>query len=527
MKKITLFVITIILLIVISHTNAVSQTGYERCDYDRYQTEKLSEDNETYIKYNALLDSICNALNSQNLSSALNFMGQAVNLQPNRVFINEEYEGLKYMLENLRNDSTIKDNQNIVANVSENESNNALNKETETIEETKVKEEIKNDSNSSTSTKEDNKSKKEDKKTKNKKEEQKNVAKDDTKKSNKEQNNNIENNVVTNESSEKKIAENTTNSESSNLSETEKQENTTKKRKGKEKKQEENTVRNENISEQPATKVENNSSEETPTVADDNNKVKQETIVDSTSEKENNYSYNQTANTSEIKSEEPVNLEKNSTSETTINQNQTNETNKLEEPTIEQKDEVTPIPNQNLSEEVIKTDDIKSFSAAELENFKIKGMQKILQLEGFIKQIADKHTDEFTTTQVIESTTRLFENPDDRIVEVSTTKSPDKIRKKLKNYLNSLHLLNYDNVVIEWAEVNYASDFIPAPDGTYRATIVFSQIFEGYKDNIPVYRDRTTKRTEIILKKYNKEISGSSVEEWDVFLGDISVEHTE
>ena len=98
---------------------------------------------------------------------------------------------------------------------------------------------------------------------------------------------------------------------------------------------------------------------------------------------------------------------------------------------------------------------------------------------------------------------------------------------KIRQYLQRVRNLNYDDITIEWADLQYASDFTKGPDGNYYAYVVFSQRFTGSKDNQIVYQDVTTKRTQIILKIYEKAVQGEITENWDVFLGDISVVQTD
>ena len=168
----------------------------------------------------------------------------------------------------------------------------------------------------------------------------------------------------------------------------------------------------------------------------------------------------------------------------------------------------------------------KSFTEEELKEFQGKGLQKVTQLEGFLKQIGSKTTNSGLAQDAIDNAIQLFDS-EDRTVQVSSVKTPDKPRYKVRKYLDKLRLLNYDNVDIEWAELQYTSDFFKGKDENYHAYVVFRQRFTATKDNQIAYSDITTKKTEIILKRYQKAIEGVDTENWDVFLGDISVEQTE
>ena len=88
-------------------------------------------------------------------------------------------------------------------------------------------------------------------------------------------------------------------------------------------------------------------------------------------------------------------------------------------------------------------------------------------------------------------------------------------------------MLPYDKILIEWADLQYTSDFRKGVDGNYYGYIIFRQRFVAEKDNQVVYEDLTTKKAEVTLKSYNKNIEGQAIENWDVFLGDIRVQQTE
>lgn len=167
-----------------------------------------------------------------------------------------------------------------------------------------------------------------------------------------------------------------------------------------------------------------------------------------------------------------------------------------------------------------------NFTKEEMVEFREKGTQKIKQLEEYLILIGNKTTSLTQSSQAIENAIKLFDK-ETRTVEVSSVKNAEKLKRKIREYLNKLRMLQYDDVSIEWADLQYASDFKKGPDGNYYAYVVFSQRFSGMKDNQIVYQDVTTKRTEIILKAYDKYIEGEMTQNWDVFLGDISVLQTE
>ena len=179
----------------------------------------------------------------------------------------------------------------------------------------------------------------------------------------------------------------------------------------------------------------------------------------------------------------------------------------------------------NLDEDSKKIDK-GAFTKEELGDFQIKGMQKIEALEGYIQDIANKNKDQSVVDIATENAVQLFDS-EDRTVEVSAVSNEEKVRHKVRKYFQRLRMLPYDNVTIEWAELRYTSDFILGTDGNYYGYVVFRQLFTSTLDNVSAYEDLTTKKTLVILKKYTKYVEGKAEQNWDVFLGDISVQQTE
>lgn len=168
----------------------------------------------------------------------------------------------------------------------------------------------------------------------------------------------------------------------------------------------------------------------------------------------------------------------------------------------------------------------KSFTEEELGEFHNKGQQKVLELEGHIKQIGSKSTDLSTAMEATENAIILFDT-ENHTVQVSSINKPDKNKFKIRKYLERLRLLpHYNEVEIEWANFQYASEFRKGPDGNYYGYITFRQRFTARTDVKVQYEDYTDKKIEVILKRYAKSVEGAPVENWEVFLGDISVMQT-
>ena len=178
------------------------------------------------------------------------------------------------------------------------------------------------------------------------------------------------------------------------------------------------------------------------------------------------------------------------------------------------------------SNEIPKEKENSEFSEAMLEDFHLKGKQKVRDLEGFIISIANKSTSSSVAMQAIENAIILFDS-EERTVQVSSINKTVKPKYKIRTYFQRLRNLNYDNVSIEWAEFQYASDFKKARDGTWRGSITFTQRFTSTRDNQISYTDETTKKIEVVLKYYGKEYQGETIDNWDVLLGDISVVQTD
>ncbi len=168
----------------------------------------------------------------------------------------------------------------------------------------------------------------------------------------------------------------------------------------------------------------------------------------------------------------------------------------------------------------------KEFSQTELNEFQIKGLQKVKKLTEYFNLISQKRTSESQISLLIESAQDLF-NGDEHTVQVSSINRMEKPKIPIRTYLNRLRMLNYEKVEITGAAFSYVSKFRQGPDGKYYGIARFRQQFTGYRDGIPVYSDITTKTVAIVLKTYKKAIDGESIEQWDVFLGDISVQQTE
>jgi hypothetical protein len=158
-----------------------------------------------------------------------------------------------------------------------------------------------------------------------------------------------------------------------------------------------------------------------------------------------------------------------------------------------------------------------------VEEFKAKALQKAQDFGLYIKIVADKNSDWQEANDAINNACKLFINENAQ-VEVSSLGRQEKSRFKIRDYLNRIKLLQYDNIEVEWLDVHYVSHLRAAPDGNYYGIISISQKFSGKKDGKVFYRDQTIKHIEVVLKQVSS-LKDSSVY-WDVFLSDIGVKVT-
>lgn len=191
----------------------------------------------------------------------------------------------------------------------------------------------------------------------------------------------------------------------------------------------------------------------------------------------------------------------------------------------------TPEPASNTASHSTETASLKnerttsnkSFTEEELGAFQSKGLMKVKKLMDYLEVIAQKSTPQTTANSTIESAIGLFDS-ENRVVGVTSTSRPGGREYPVRTYLTRLRMMNYEKVVIEAAAFTYVRSFVQGPDGNYYGIARFRQSFTGYRENKPLYSDVTTKTVAVVLKPYQKAIEGESIELWDVFLGDISVQ---
>ena len=151
-------------------------------------------------------------------------------------------------------------------------------------------------------------------------------------------------------------------------------------------------------------------------------------------------------------------------------------------------------------------------------------MEKVRDLSKYISVIGNKETAFSEAQRVIERAAELF--ADDSEIGVSSLSSPEIKYYEVREYFRRLMALNYDRVTISWYDIHYISDLERQPDGRYVGVITIYQRFDGSSEDGMNYKDTTKKDITIYVEKKQTQISGRTIEFWDVILGDIRVTET-
>ena len=187
-------------------------------------------------------------------------------------------------------------------------------------------------------------------------------------------------------------------------------------------------------------------------------------------------------------------------------------------------DQMGNLKNQAREMKLIKVQEGDADLPFDKNLFERKILQKVDDLGRYIRIIADKQTPLDEANRTINLATGLFLD-EDRLIEVSVPTKPSEIYK-IRQYLNKLKLLRYQDVRISWYNVSFVSKMRLGPDGRYYATVSFDQKFEGFQEGKMVYSDKIRKNIEVIIDKYKKMVDGVEQEGWEVYLSDIGVKRS-
>jgi hypothetical protein len=151
-------------------------------------------------------------------------------------------------------------------------------------------------------------------------------------------------------------------------------------------------------------------------------------------------------------------------------------------------------------------------------------LEKVRDLSKYISIIGDKETPFAEASRVMDRAEELFMEGSE--MGVSSLSSTDIKYYPVRTYFERLMRLNYDQVDIEWFNIEYVSDLEKQPDGTYVGVITIYQRFTGTGKEGLKYQDTTKKDITVYVKRKQTQISGRLIGFWDVLLGDIRVKET-
>lgn len=151
-------------------------------------------------------------------------------------------------------------------------------------------------------------------------------------------------------------------------------------------------------------------------------------------------------------------------------------------------------------------------------------LEKVKDLSKYISIIGNKATPYSEATRVMDRAEELFAEGSE--MGVSSLNHKEINYYKVRQYFERLMALNYDRVKIQWYDIHYISDLERQPDGRYVGVITIYQRFEGESDDGLKYKDTTKKDITIYVERKKTQISGRTIEFWDVLLGDIRVTET-
>jgi len=152
-------------------------------------------------------------------------------------------------------------------------------------------------------------------------------------------------------------------------------------------------------------------------------------------------------------------------------------------------------------------------------------LEKVRDLGKYIAVVGNKKTPFSEANRLIDRAVELFMEGSEMGVSLLGRKKVNYY--PVREYLQRLMRLNYDKVEIEWFNIEYVSDLVRQPDGTYVGVITIYQKFSAYdKEKGLVYQDVTKKDITIYVKRKETQIAGRIVGFWDVLLGDVKVSET-
>ncbi len=151
-------------------------------------------------------------------------------------------------------------------------------------------------------------------------------------------------------------------------------------------------------------------------------------------------------------------------------------------------------------------------------------LEKVRDLSRYITIIGDKDTKFSEANRVINRAVELF--AEEAQIGVSSLYRNEIEYYQVRRYFEHLMALNYQQVEIEWYNIQYVSDLELQPDGRYVGVITIFQRFQGFNEDGVAYSDVTKKDITVYVERKRTQIAGRNVSFWDVLLGDIRVSET-
>jgi len=167
----------------------------------------------------------------------------------------------------------------------------------------------------------------------------------------------------------------------------------------------------------------------------------------------------------------------------------------------------------------------EKLSDTSVKEFADKAIEKAKDLGTYIEIISDKNTNNTDAMDAIDLAVKLFID-DEQSIAISSLNREDVRTFQVRTYLQRLNLLKYSKVEVQWYDVHYVSNLRKGTDGRYYGIVTVYQKFTGYSGDNIKYADVTEKNIEIVLDRIPKNVGGTTVNVWEVYLGNITVAET-
>lgn len=165
------------------------------------------------------------------------------------------------------------------------------------------------------------------------------------------------------------------------------------------------------------------------------------------------------------------------------------------------------------------------------EQIKRTAAQRVAQMNDYISFMADKSNDTETRQYYKKQALNLFAgrgynyeengvNKEGVRMEITSVNNTRPRSKLMRVYFNGLMNLTYQKVSIQSTELASikVSNLQKVDNNMYVCTCYFDQVFVGYRDGRPVYKDITRKKVKCYIEVQDVE---GGPQEYVVLLGDV------